>query len=259
MLKKALIASILLLILLALSISGITFLKASLFQTVPWVLAAPVFLGFLAGGLLARLKTKTGLTAPSEPEKRHTIVSFVEHWATAAGLLVLIISGLRLKRSPDLFQANLHFLGLFIFLFFGGFFLADFFVSKKFSNLLPNLSDIIDGTLKKYLFRMKWNDKGKYLSSQKSSFLVFSAFGIGIVITGIIKMAGIMWSLPVELIQISTSIHDIAAVLFVLVVIIHIFWVLLVNYNRRLLISWFTGIIPQEVTAKKKKSSSPDK
>jgi cytochrome b subunit of formate dehydrogenase len=245
MLKKVLIVSLLIVILVDLSILGINYLKVFLFQTGPWILAISMCLGLLAGGLIAIFNKKT-LTVPAELLKRHTLASYLEHWGTAYGMFVLIISGLLLLINPTLFQMNLHFLGLFFILLFGSYFLADFFVSKKFNILLPNYIDIADGTVKKYLFGMKWNDNGKYLSSQKSSFLALTAFGIGITITGVIKIVGIIWSLPVELIQISTRVHDIAAALFVLTVVVHIILVMLFRHNRQLLISWFTGTISEE-------------
>jgi cytochrome b subunit of formate dehydrogenase len=245
MLKRTLIGSLLILIFLNLGILGIYYLKVSLFQISPWILAISIYLGLITWVLMTLFKKET-LIVPAGLLKRHTLASYMEHWGTAFGLFVLIISGLLLLINPTLFQMNLHFLGLFFVLLFGSYFLADFFVSKKFNNLLPNYIDIADGTLGKYLFRMKWSDNGKYLSSQKSSFLSLTTFCIGITITGVLKLVGIIWSLPVELIQISTRVHDIAGALFVLVVVVHIMLVLFVRSNRRLLISWFTGTIPEE-------------
>jgi cytochrome b subunit of formate dehydrogenase len=256
MLKKVLLVSILFLILMALSIVGINYLNIILFRTSPWILAISLSLGLLIGGLRARFKNTFGSEAPAGLIKRHTVASYFEHWGTAFGLFVLMISGLLLFGTPDLFQMNLHFGGLFITLLFGGYFLADFFVSKKFNNLLPSFMDITDGTIKKYIFRIKWIDNGKYLASQKSSFLASATFGIGIVITGLIKLAGILWSLPAEIIHMSTSVHDIAAVIFVMLVFVHMILVLSVRSNRRLLRSWFTGTIPEE--GQKTKTTTED-
>jgi cytochrome b subunit of formate dehydrogenase len=245
MLKRVLIISLLILIFLILSILGINYLKVSLFQTSPWILVIPICLGLLTGGLITMFKKKK-LIVPTELLKRHSLASYMEHWGTALGLFVLIISGFLLLIKPTLFQMNLHFLGLFFVLLFGCYFLADFFISKKYNDLLPNYVDLIDGTLRKYLYKTRWVDNEKYLSSQKSSFLSLTTFGIGITITGMIKIVGMLWNLPLELIQISTRVHDIAAALFVIVVLIHIILAALVRDNRRLLVSWFTGIVPED-------------
>ena len=245
MLKKVLWFSILFLIAAALSIFWLKDVTAYLFLSIPWLLALSMFLGLLTGTLKVKFKS-TSRSVPAGWVKRHTLGSFLEHWGTVFGLLLLIISGFLLRAMRTLFQTNFHFLGLFITLFFGCYFLADFFLSKKFKNLLPSLTDIIDGTVKKYLFRAKWSDSGKYISSQKLAFLAFTTLGIGITITGIIKLAGILWRIPIELIKISTSVHDIAAVLFVLMVFVHIVLVLSISVHRRLLRSWFTGTVPEE-------------
>jgi cytochrome b subunit of formate dehydrogenase len=246
MLKKVLIISFLFLILVVLSILGINYWKVFLFQDSAWILAAAASLGLLSGGLLAGFKKEIEMAVPAGLVKRHTLISFMEHWGTTLGLLISMISGLLLIINPSLLQMNLHFLGLILIFIFGDYFLADFLVSKKLNNLLPSFTDILDGTLKKYLFRTKWSDHGKYLASQKSSFLAFIAFGFGIAVTGVIKVIGIIWSLPVEIIRTSTSIHDISAILFSVMVFIHIILVLSVPSNRRLFNSWFTGTIAEQ-------------
>ena len=128
-------------------------------------------------------------------------------------------------------------------LFFGGFFLADFFVAGKFKYLLPNFEDIFRGTLSKYLFRIAWRDDGKYLSSQKSALLAWIAIGFGIVLTGVVKMVSILWQVPAILVSISTHAHDILGILFILMLIVHVLIVLAVRHYRGLLPSWFTGKI----------------
>ena len=51
---------------------------------------------------------------------------------------------------------------------------------------------------------------------------------------------------PDSIIKISTSVHDIVAVLFVLMVFVHVVLVLSASVHRRLLRSWFTGTVPEE-------------
>lgn len=245
MLRKVILFSLLIIILFSLGILGLNYWHAFLFQTNSWILAIPLSLGLFTAGLRAGIQ-KSKRTVYAGLEKRHTVAAYLEHWGTAMGIFMLIISGLLLLIQPTFFQSNLHFLGLFMVLLFGSYFAVDFFSAKKFNDLLPNYNDIIDGTVKKYLHIIKWEDNGKYLASQKTSFLAFTTFGLGILITGVIKLAGILVSLPAELIQISTWLHDIAGALFVVLVVVHILLALLVRYNRLLLLSWFTGKMAEE-------------
>jgi cytochrome b subunit of formate dehydrogenase len=175
-----------------------------------------------------------------KPE-RHTVDAMMEHWGTAVGIFILMISGFQVRFYPGFAATNLHFIGLFLTLLFGFYFLADFAASNKFNELLPDDKDIIDGTIKKYLLHMKSKEIGKYLSSQKSSFLAFIVIGGLIAISGTIKLLVFYIRIPSTLLQTSTTVHDISAVLFVLLLIVHVFLVLAIRSNRVLLPSWFTG------------------
>jgi len=128
-----------------------------------------VFLGVLTGGLTSKLKNKSLPKVPAGQVKRHNTGSFLEHWGTAAGIFLLMLSGLLLHGNPSLFQTNFHFLGLFLALFFGSYFLADFFASKKYFGLLPNLLDI-STVPSRSIFQGEWNDNGKYLSFRNQLF-----------------------------------------------------------------------------------------
>jgi cytochrome b subunit of formate dehydrogenase len=110
-------------------------------------------------------------------------------------------------------------------------------------------------TLENYLARLKWKDTGKYLSSQKSALLAFVALGLVLIITGAVKIGAIVWQIPVKLTQVSTSMYDIIAALFVPLLVIHIILTLAVSSHRKLLISWFTGTI----SVKASPPSEPDK
>lgn len=103
------------------------------------------------------------------------------------------------------------------------------------------MRDIWDGTIKKYLLRKKWNDAGKYLSSQKSAFFAFAVLGLGVLVTGAIKMGDLAGQDPSQSVSVASYVHDIFAILFILLLIIHILLVLVVRSYRRLLVSWFTG------------------
>jgi cytochrome b subunit of formate dehydrogenase len=224
---------------LAAGIYAVHSLNIVLFQKVAWTLLAPVVLGLVLG---IRARRKTAVDAvPSGNEERHSIDSFLEHWGTAAGILVLVVSGFQLRAALSVFALNLHFLGLFVTLLFGCYFAADFLASRKYNRILPAMSDIVDGTLKKYLLRSAFRETGKYLGSQKVAFLAFALVGAEIIITGAVKMAAHFWQIPYQAMQVVTVVHDVFGIFFVLLFLFHVGMVIFVRAHRRLLRSWFTG------------------
>ena len=198
-----------------------------------------------AAGIIGGLtKIIAGSGKTNRQAARHSIDSILEHWGTAVGIFILIISGIQIHYHTGLPAIKIHFLGIFITLLFGSYFLTDFFVSRKYRTLLPGLKDIIDGTVRKYLFRFKYKENGKYLASQKASFLLFGILGTIILITGIIKLLFFYITISFRLFEVSTRIHDISAILFGLVLIVHILLVIARRHNWPLLLSWFNGKNP---------------
>jgi cytochrome b subunit of formate dehydrogenase len=208
-------------------------------------------IGAVAGVIRAKLKLKKQATAADEYVPRHTVGSFMEHWGTGVGIIILVVSGALLSSGrkvglifmPEFTRSrimalNVHYLGVFFTLIFGCYFLGDFLVSGGYKVLTPGLVDIWDGTLKKYLLRKKWNDRDKYLSSQKSAFLVFTILGVIVLVTGAIKT--FYFILPIPLNR-TNNVHDIAAELLVLMLIIHILLTIVIPSHWRLFLSWFTG------------------
>ena len=240
---KKIIFSIILAGILAAGIYGIRSLDIVLFQEVAWILLVPIVIGITLG---IRARRKSADAAPfSEDEERHSIDSFMEHWGTAAGILVLIVSGVQIRAALSVFALNLHFLGLFYALLFGCYFAADFFASRKYHHILPAVTDIVDGTLKKYLLKSNFEETGKYLGSQKAAFLAFAVIGAEIVITGGIKMAAHFWLIPYPAMQVITVVHDVFGIFFVLFFLLHVGMVISVRAHRRLLGSWFTAKVRQ--------------
>ena len=144
----------------------------------------------------------------------------------------MIVSGYQIHEHGGLNAIKLHFLGLFLTLLFGSYFLADFFMSRKYVDLLPNIKDIVDGTIKKYLFRVKIKETGKYLSSQKSSFLLFAILGGLIFVSGVIKLLPFYTHISFSVVKIATTIHDVSAWGFAAVLVIHILLVIVWSAYR---------------------------
>lgn len=243
MLKKALPALTAIILIQALAVLLTYNARGILFRTLPWPVYAAADLGLITGILRGIRQNYTRPQSKGRPY-RHNIDSFLEHWGTFTGILLLIISGFFIEASYRRgFAANLHFTGLVITLYFGAYFLAHFFTAKKYCYLMPGRADIIDGTIKKYLLRGSWQDTGKYSAARKSAFLGFSILGALLLITGALKTAAFYPGIPGEINYIATRVHDYSAYLFAFMFVIHIASALTTGSNRRKLISFFTSYI----------------
>ena len=215
-----------------------------LFKATRWIFIVTFAAGLTAGVIGSLLKQSRRSKPTTYAAARHSLVAFMEHWGTAAGIVIMIVSGYQIHNRGGLPAIRLHFLGLFLTLLFGGYFTADFFISRKYRELFPNIKDIIDGTIKKYLLRIKSKETGKYFSSQKASFLLFGIIGGLILITGIIKLIPFYGSIPFSLLKSATTIHDIAAWALAVLLAVHILLAIVWAAYRPLLLSWFNGRDP---------------
>jgi len=230
--------------------------SGSMFITDRDMLVRALVYGIVLGGARAVIRDEPKIADGNVTS--HDAASFLEHWGTAVGIFILIASGMiigffsfSLAKTQDTiaFTTNLHFVGLTITLFCGFFFATDQILSKGYKNLIPNTKDIIHGTLGKYLLRRKWHAEGKYLSSQKSAFLAFVFIGAFVLITGVIKVSAYVWPNVVireeTIYKTATFIHDLSALLFIILVITHVLFV--VGLRHWLMLkSWVTGKIPEE-------------
>jgi cytochrome b subunit of formate dehydrogenase len=246
MVKRTVSFLVVYIIVVALVSVWVSSVQTKLFSDIPWMFSIVIIVGAIAGIFTARAKLKNASRSVNPP--RHTLYSFMEHWGTGIGIILMIVSSRLLglafvpqENNPSVMPSNLHFIGLIFTLLFGVYFLADFLVSREYRTMMPNLRDIWDGTIKKYLFRKKWDDTGKYLSSQKSAFLAFAVLGLGVLVTGVIKTVGLRGQDPSQSVSGVSYAHDIFAILFILLLVVHIVLALVVRSYRRLLYSWFTG------------------
>lgn len=231
---------------------GSLYSQFQVFRDSKWIFIITSIAGAVAGIIGGVIKIIAGSGKTGRLPARHSIDSILEHWGTAAGIFILIVSGIQIHYNAGLPAIKLHFLGIFVTLLFGSYFLTDFFVSRKYQTLLPGFKDIIDGTVRKYFLRFKYKENGKYLASQKASFLLFALLGTIILITGIIKLLFFYIAVSFTLFEIATKIHDISAILFGVVLIVHILLVIARRHNWPLLLSWFNGKNPDGQQTKSK-------
>jgi thiosulfate reductase cytochrome b subunit len=238
-LKQIVIKSIALVLLLIICIIAAHSTGVLLFVNIPALMAIFVILGLAAGLITAAIYRFSPLPAIAGKPRRHTLDAFAHHWGNTVGILFLFGSGLSLKIDPDLISSNIHFIGVLLVLAFGSYFLTHFLVFRKYGELLPDLKDIIEGTLKKYLVRAPWKDTGKYLASQRAAFLAFAVIGCDVLVSGLIKAAGLAADLPDHLIRAVTLVHDISGLLLAVLTIVHVVMVLTRREERQLLTGWF--------------------
>ena len=224
---------------------GTLYSPFQVFRDSRWVFIYTAIAGAAAGITAGVVKIAIRARKTNPQPARHTVDTLLEHWGTAAGIFILIVSGIQLHYFHGGLPAiKLHFLGIFFTLLFGTYFLADFVISAKYRTLLPGLKDIINGTIKKYLFRFKFKETGKYMASQKASFLLFAAAGAVILVTGVIKLLFFYIKIPFKLLETATKVHDISALIFGILLVIHILLVVARRSNWPLLSSWFSGKTP---------------
>lgn len=233
-----------------------------------WAVLAAAVLGLIFGAIRAKRKAKESIEGGEVV--RHSAGAFIEHWATALGIFVLITSGILLglyfftisyntlsdgallpisavgSLGAAFFALNLHFVGVVVTLFGGSYFAADYLVSRNYSRLLPSFRDIFGGFFGKYMLRRKWTAETKYLSSQKAAFLAWAVLGIVVLVTGVIKLVWRAWPVQSSVLEVTTIIHDIVSLLFVLMLIVHILFVLGLRAHWPSLKSWITGKVPEK-------------
>ena len=254
MVRKTGITLILYLAVMAVMVVWVSRVRMVLYHSAFWWLVAAAAVGLAAGIITGVLKSKK--KPAGSVVLRHDIASFLQHWGTGGGIILLIVSGVLIASGrklwlvfiPEITRSrimalNLHWLGVFFVLLFGCFFLADFLVAGRAKNLVPGIADIRDGTFKKYLLRQPWQDTGKYKTTQKLAFMAFAVLGAVILVTGAIKTSFFVW--PVSVVS-ASRLHDIASELFVILLVIHVIIVIANPANWALLLSWFTGKEPSK-------------
>ena len=252
--KKTILLSLVFLVILSAGIVLSYVSKTILFDTFPWLLIVSVLFGIALGVINARKKRDSiisdGLVA------RHDGTGFFQHWGTALGIFILIVSGILMgflfiphildTIAGFTFASNMHFIGLVVALFGGFYFLTSYLLTGKLRKMIPGVKDFTQGTFGKYVLRKKWISEDKYLSSQKSSFLLFAFLGGIQLVTGIIKVVAHIWAISAGTMAIVTAIHDVFSLLFILFLIAHVLFVVLIKKHRILLGSWFNGKVTED-------------
>lgn len=186
--------------------------------------------------------------------ERHSELMFVQHWTHAVGTVILIITGIGLGTLfiPRMFHPvesigfalNMHFIGI-LFFFFGVCYWVTqgILTGEIMEHSMPRKGDIwiMLGHYRAMLFGGEAPPEEKYLAAER---IVFPGWIIGvggIALTGIIKTAAHVWSLPGVLMQLTTFFHGVFAILMVLLLVGHVTAAALIPAGWPMIRSMVTG------------------
>ena len=231
-----------------------------LFEPAAWILPLSAFLGVFLRALnkssQSRLKLEGGMII------RHDEHMFFSHWSHALSVIILAVSGIalgplflsRLVYTPEAtaLAINLHFVGTVIFVFGLFYHISDFFINTSLKDLSPGIKDIKDSI---FYYGSKLGmgslpEQGKYLAIEKLSFPLWVVIVTGITLTGGIKAASHIWSLPSALMAATTFLHDVFALSLLVLLALHVLLGTIVPWSWPLIRSMVTGNMSEEYVRK---------
>lgn len=189
---------------------------------------------------------------------RHDAADFFEHWAHTIGFLFLMISGVllgflfipRYAATPEAvgFAMNLHFVGSMIMAFTVAYYATDLAVTGGMRELLPASSDLKDAVAH-YAAKLGMAEKpkeGKYFASERMVFIVWVVCIGMIAITGLVKVGAHVWTLPGNFMSLTTTVHDVFALILIVVLALHVILGAIVPWSWPHLVSMITGNMSEE-------------
>jgi formate dehydrogenase subunit gamma len=204
----------------------------------------------------------------SEPEMqngkilRHDEVAFFEHWMHALATLLLLVTGVhlgfllvpRLVQRPESvgLMLNLHFVGVVMFLFGIAYYLTDDLLTGGIKEHWPEPGDF-RAAVADYMAKFgggRAPEEGKYLASEKLSYPLWVLVVGGVIVTGAVKVAAHVWSLPGALMGPVTFLHDLAAFGVMASLVIHIVAAAVLPWSWPLLGAMLTGYVSEDYARK---------
>ncbi len=232
-----------------------------LFEPAAWIIPLSAFLG-----VLLRALSKNAESGPKgEGGKiiRHDEHMFFSHWSHALSVVILAATGImlgslflpRLVHTPEAvaFSLNLHFVGCVIFVFGLFYSIGDLLINGNLKDFLPGASDI-KSTVSYYGSKVGMGTppkQGKYLASEKLSFPLWVVLVAGITVTGGIKAAAHLWSLPSEVMAAMTYLHGVCALGLLAMLALHVLLGAIVPWSWPLMRSMVTGYVTEEYVREK--------
>ncbi len=232
-----------------------------LFDSAWYLVFAAPFAGVFAAGLTRRKDP----VIEGDKVLRHDNAAILEHWTHGIGTAFLLVTGIalgflfvpRLVRSgvPVWTAMNLHFVFVVVFLFGTFYYAANTLLSsKRFGEHLPT-KNAFAFTVQHYghllgIKKYEMPPEDKYYESEKMAYILALAATLTIVVTGLLKAAAHVVSLPAGLMGAATFAHDAATVAMLLFFVAHVFFAAIAPFSWPVLGSMFTGYITLEQAKK---------
>lgn len=227
-----------------------------LFDSGWWLVLLAPFAGVLAAGLTRRKDP----VIEGDRVLRHDDAAILEHWTHGVGTAVLLASGIALgalfipsllARQQVWVAMNVHFVAVVMFLFGTFYYGANTLLSsKRFGEHLPT-KNAFRYTVQHY-GRLLGNKKlemppeDKYFESEKMAYLLALAATAAIIVTGLLKAAAHVVSIPGPVMGAATLVHDVATLGMLAFFLAHVLFAAILPMGWPMLRSMFTGYVSTE-------------
>ncbi len=222
-----------------------------LFDRMGWLIPVVGFLGLLLGAYQERVDPSIDGTRIL----RHDGAARLSHWTHALGCILLLVSGLGIgffffsRKVTDPFAAgrmmDLHFLGAMLFVFGGCYWLANTIISPwRLREHLPDRGSLREGILHYgHIFGLSGITvrPTKYSGSERLALVPLVLFAGLLTLTGLIKLSARVFDLAGGLVAAMTWLHDIAALVMLVLFVFHVVLAAVVPWSWPLLASMFSG------------------
>ena len=221
------------------------------------VLAIPV--AALLGVFLGTFEDDKGHTKIINGKiERHDELMFFQHWSHAIGTVILIITGLGLGTLfiPRTIQSvenigfamNMHFIGILLFFVGASYYVTKGLLTGEIKHMLPKTGDTnsMIGHYKAMLFGGEAPKEEKFLSAERVVFPMWIIGASGITLSGIVKTAAHVWSLPGALTGFFTFLHGVFAIYMALLLVGHVTAAALLPASWPLIKSMVTGYVTEK-------------
>ncbi len=227
-----------------------------LFNRFWWVLALVPFVGLG----LASITKRQDPRVVGDKVLRHDDAAMLEHWTHGIGTVILLVSGISLGclfipslLSVDTVNAmmNIHFVGATVFLFGSFYYLGNAVLSpKRVREHLPT-KNALSYTIRHYglligIKKFTMPPEEKYFESERVAYILAVVAAAVIAISGLVKVAAHVVSLPGGVLFVATLLHDVMAIAMILFIIPHVFFAVFAPGSFPLFISMLTGYLPLE-------------
>ncbi len=227
-----------------------------LFDNLWWVIFMAAFCGLMLGAYWQRVDP----FIKGQRVWRHDGAARLSHWTHAAGCTLLLISGVALGFFfiPRLVAGtagasqmmDLHFLGALLFVFGGFFWLSNTILAPwRFREHMPDKGSLVEGiTHYAHIFGLtsKKVRPAKYDGSERLAFVPIVLFAALLILTGFIKLAPRFIGVPTSLLSAMTWLHDVSALMMLVLFFFHVLLAAVVPWSWPLLRSMFNGWVPRE-------------